>query len=475
MSYKADSDTDASSRNSKLYRGKAPIASMDAMEDVDLLSGSNTHLSKLSSECNIAGNAAASVNSAAVASMAVGGAAAAASLVQPPPPATSAKTTYPGLKYRNIGKTGLKVSSVALGSIKTFGANVDPEVAEDIVTTAYDNGVNYFDVCDPFNAERAERELGRIFAKKAWPRRTYFVSTRVFWHRSEMCSLSRKEILESAKQSLANLGLDYIDLLVVHKNDTNCPLEEVMRAMTYLVDSGQIMYWATARWSPFELFEAYSKAKEYRFVGPTCEIAEYHWFHREKVELYMAELYNKIGLGLMGWSPVSFGLAQGDKQEDSQGLVTKLLNKSLKHHTGCNQVPKNAMDSTAVNMEPGTTTLTQMPAVTQVTSLNGGGGSSDPNADKVKRLSAIADKLGCNLVQLQLAWQLRNQTVQSTTVSATSPDQLLDLLNSLSMIPKLTHGIIEDIDKILCNKPTRPPMISTLQARWATTGGVPPC
>ena len=69
------------------------------------------------------------------------------------------------------------------------------------------------------------------------------------------------------------------------------------------------------------------QAKEYRFVGPTCEIAEYHWFHREKVELYMAELYNKIGLGLMGWSPVSFGLAQGDKHEDSHGLVTKLLNK----------------------------------------------------------------------------------------------------------------------------------------------------
>ena len=85
-----------------------------------------------------------------------------------------------------------------------------------------------------------------------------------------------------------------------------------------------------ARWSPFELFEAYSKAKEYRFIGPTCEIAEYHWFHREKVELYMAELYNKIGLGLMGWSPVSFGLAQGDRQYESHGLVHKLLNKVQK-------------------------------------------------------------------------------------------------------------------------------------------------
>lgn len=65
--------------------------------------------------------------------------------------------------------------------------------------------------------------------------------------------------------------------------------------MTHLIDHGKVMYWGTARWSPFELFEAYSKAKEFRLVGPTCEIGEYHWFHREKVELYMAELYNKIG------------------------------------------------------------------------------------------------------------------------------------------------------------------------------------
>ena len=92
-----------------------------------------------------------------------------------------------------------QVSNVALGSIKTFASHVDPEVSEEIVVTAYDNGINYFDVCDPFMSERAERELGRIFAKKGWPRRSYFVSTRVFWHRNDMCNLSRKEILESVK------------------------------------------------------------------------------------------------------------------------------------------------------------------------------------------------------------------------------------------------------------------------------------
>lgn len=97
------------------------------------------------------------------------------------------------------------------------------------------------------------------------------------------------------------------------------------------------------------------------------------------------------------------------------------------------------------------------------------------NVSKIKALSAIAERLGCNLVQLQVAWQIRNQTIQSTSISAATPEQLMEILNSLAFISKITHGTIEDIDKILCNKPARPPMISTLQQRWATTGGVPPC
>ena len=156
------------------------------------------------------------------------------------------------------------------------------------------------------------------------------VMTNNLWlFRTELGCLSRKEIIESVNDSLRNLGLEYIDLLIIHKNDPNCPLEgkkqhlnmdkmfsccykyaatfianitpstlnfsEVLRACTYLVDCGKIMYWGTSRWSPFELHEAYHKAKEYKLVAPVCEIGEYHWFHREKVELYMAELYNKIG------------------------------------------------------------------------------------------------------------------------------------------------------------------------------------
>merc|ERR1712110_1298705 len=104
-------------------------------------------------------------------------------------------------------------------------------------------------------------ELGRILKKKGWSRRQFVVSTKVYWDKTEQKALSRKEIIESVRDSLKNLQLDYIDLLIVHKNDPNCPLEEVLRAMNYLINSGQIMYWGTAKWSPVEIFETFSMAR----------------------------------------------------------------------------------------------------------------------------------------------------------------------------------------------------------------------
>jgi len=93
---------------------------------------------------------------------------------------------------------------------------------------------------------------------------------------------------------------------------------------------------------------------------------------------------------------------------------------------------------------------------------------------RVKQLEAVAEKLGVSLCQLVVAWSLRNNTSQSLIVSASSAEQLCLILNSLQLLPKLTNAIMDDIDKVLSNKPSRPPMVSTLQQRWAATGGMPP-
>jgi len=195
----------------------------------------------------------------------------------------------------------------------------------------------------------------------------------------------------------------------------------------------------------------------------------------------MAELYNKIGLGLMCWSPISFGINLGEKQEDAQALIAKIMVRSAKFQTGNPNKP--TVDS--VNMTSETTAVTGIGGFigTATSGTNNQEGMTtitakvDPVQSKVKSLAAIAERLGCNVIQLQLAWQVRNQTVQSTTISASTPEALTELLNSLTIIPKLNYATEQDIDKTLGNKPARPPMISTLQSRWATTGGVPvpPC
>lgn len=491
MSYKADSDTDASSRNSKLYRGKAPIASMDAMEDMDLLSGSNTHLSKLSSDGNMAASSSAGAAASANDGMPAGFPVTANSVPLVASAAPGVKgvpatgpSIFPGIKYRNIGKTGLKCSNIGLGSIKVFPQD-NPETAEKIVTLAYESGINYFDICDPYHADDAERQLGRILKRKGWPRRNYVISTKIYWHKSDMAGLSRKEIIESVRHSLMNLGMAYIDLVIIHKSDPNCPMEEVVRAMTHLVDTGLVMYWGTSRWTPFEIFEAYSCAREYKMVAPTVEMSEYHWFHREKVELFMAELYNKIGIGLMTYSPISYGLSLGDKLDNVQ-LFEKLCIKN--HKSSKNSEPVMVPAPLPQTTIPNQPINTQVIAPTTSIRMTDGAGTPGANANsvspmdvtamtqtRIKALSQMADKMGCSLSQLAIAWCLRNSTSQSVIASASSPEHLLEILGSLPIVAKISHGVNEDIDKILGNKPMRPPMISTLQTRWAATGGVPPC
>merc|ERR1712059_14883 len=355
-------------------RGRAPIASMDAMEDMDILTGSNPGIG----------------------------------------PDTVTKLcpgTAPGLRYRHLGKSGLRVSTIGLGSLKAFSSD-DCELNEELVSLAFESGINFFDISEPFSSKRAEVELGRI--------------------------------IKSVRDSLKNLQLEYIDVLIIHKNDPNCPLEEILRAITYLVNTGKIMYWGTAKWSPVEIFETFSMARTLSCVAPLAEYAEYHPFHREKVELYMAELYNKIGTGLITWSPISLGLC-GGKPEDQTSLFTKLALKSGKYTKG----PLDMMN------------------------LNDGRAPHEA-ITRVKQLEAVAERLGATLTQLVLAWSLRNNTSQGVIVSAGSLDHLCRLLTSLQLLPKLTNSIMEELDRILCNKPVRPPMVSTLQQRWAATGGMPP-
>ncbi|ODM88487.1 Voltage-gated potassium channel subunit beta-1, partial [Orchesella cincta] len=143
--------------------------------------------------------------------------------------------------------------------------------------------------------------------------------------RCEERGLSRKYIIECVKASLQRLQLEYIDVVIIHRVDSSCPMEEIVRAMTQVIHTGMAMYWGTSKWTPVEIMEAYSNCRQFNCITPITEQAEYHFFCRDKPELYMQELYNKIGVGLMTWSPLtmSFYKALGKNPEESLALALR--------------------------------------------------------------------------------------------------------------------------------------------------------
>nr|XP_023411133.1 voltage-gated potassium channel subunit beta-1 isoform X2 [Loxodonta africana] len=224
---------------------------------------------------------------------------------------STAKQT--GMKYRNLGKSGLRVSCLGLGTWVTFGGQISDEVAERLMTIAYESGVNLFDTAEVYAAGKAEVILGSIIKKKGWRRSSLVITTKLYWGGKAETErgLSRKHIIEGLKGSLQRLQLEYVDVVFANRPDNNTPMEEIVRAMTHVINQGMAMYWGTSRWSAMEIMEAYSVARQFNMIPPVCEQAEYHLFQREKVEVQLPELYHKIGVGAMTWSPLACGIISG--------------------------------------------------------------------------------------------------------------------------------------------------------------------
>ncbi|XP_065266617.1 voltage-gated potassium channel subunit beta-1 isoform X4 [Emys orbicularis] len=301
---------------------------------------------------------------------------------------TIAYTT--GMPHRNLGKSGLRVSCLGLGTWVTFGGQISDDVAEQLMTIAYESGVNLFDTAEVYAAGKAEVILGSIIKNKGWRRSSLVITTKLYWGGKAETErgLSRKHIIE-----------------------------EIVRAMTHVINQGMAMYWGTSRWSAMEIMEAYSVARQFNMIPPVCEQAEYHLFQREKVEVQLPELYHKIGVGAMTWSPLACGIISGKYGNG----VPESSRASLK----CYQWLKEKIVSEEGRKQ-------------QI---------------KLKDLSPIADRLGCTLPQLAVAWCLRNEGVSSVLLGSSNPEQLIENLGAIQVLPKMTSHIVSEIDNILGNKP----------------------
>jgi len=216
------------------------------------------------------------------------------------------------MEYKYLGKSGLQVSSLSLGSWLTFGNQINDTTAGKLMDLAYNHGVNFFDNAEGYAKGESERVMGAILKKKKWPRSSYLVSSKVYFGDGgtlpNQTGLSRKHIFEACDAAMKRLQVDYLDLYFCHRPDKKTPIAETVWAMNHLIQQGKILYWGTSEWSAQEVMEAHMVARDMRLIGPTMEQPQYNMFHRRKVEVDFNQIYKNVGLGTTIWSPLASGV-----------------------------------------------------------------------------------------------------------------------------------------------------------------------
>jgi voltage-dependent potassium channel beta subunit len=322
------------------------------------------------------------------------------------------------MEYRRLGKSGLQISELSLGSWLTFGKQIKDDTAEELMKMAYDSGVNFFDNAEIYANGASERVMGKILKKMNWRRDSYCVSSKVFFgiqglteSKPTQKGLNRKHVTEACEQALKRLKVDYLDLYFCHRPDPETPIEETVWAMHNLITQGKILYWGTSEWSAQEIMEAHMVARQYNLIGPTMEQPQYNMFHRNKVEEEFKRIYENVGLGTTIWSPLASGLLTGKYNQDSNVKDTRLKMKELEW-----------LKDKTITKE---------------------------NLNKVASIEKIAQKVNLSMPVFSLAWCLKNPHVSTVILGASKPKQLKENLGASAAKEKLTSEIMDEVAHIL--------------------------
>lgn len=278
------------------------------------------------------------------------------------------------MHYRRLGRSGLKVSEISLGTWVTFGGQLGEEAASELIHTAYDQGINFFDNADVNAKGMAEELMGR--AIRDLPREAIVLSSKVFWPTMPGVNgrgLSRKHITESIHASLRRMGVDYLDLYFCHRFDPDTPVEEVVWTMNDLIRQGKILYWGTSEWEATQVMQAIGLARQLNLIGPVVEQPQYNLFHRRRVELELAPISREFGLGLTTFSPLYNGILSG------------------KYNDG---IPEGSRAS-----------LPEMAWIRD--------GVTPERIAITRQLTRLAEELGMTTAQISIAWILRNRLEQA--------------------------------------------------------------
>ncbi|HEX7688831.1 MAG TPA: aldo/keto reductase [Burkholderiaceae bacterium] len=321
------------------------------------------------------------------------------------------------MQYRRLGRAGLQVSQLSLGSWVTYANQVDVSAAVEMMAAAFDAGVNFFDNAEAYAGGKSEEVMGEALRKLGWPRLNYVVSTKFFWGLPDpkgvsvnrRNTLNRKYLMQAIDGSLQRFGLEHLDLVYCHRGDPHTPVEETVRAMSDMITQGKALYWGTSEWTASDIRAAWEIAERHHLHKPVVEQPQYHLFHRAKVEQEYARLYEDIGLGLTTWSPLASGLLTGKyRQGIPTGSRGAMQNMAFLH----DQLTDQAKNAAVAKLEP------------------------------------IARELGGTTAQLAIAWAARNPHVSSVITGASSVGQLQDNLQAAALVDKLTPEVMARIDEV---------------------------
>lgn len=318
------------------------------------------------------------------------------------------------MKYRNLGKWGIKVSEIALGSWMTDVQGTQAvETARMSVRRAYELGVNFFDCADAYSGGQAEVFLGNIL--KEYDRSSYVVSSKVFFPTGNGVNdrgLSRKHIIEQIDKSLKNLQVDYLDMYFCHRYDESTPLEETLQTMSDLVAQGKVLYYGVSEWSPVQITEALYLIKEMGLRPMSVIQPQYHMMDRY-IEDEIIGICEKHGLGIVPFSPLAQGLLTGKYRQGQP-------------------IPEGSRATHQADK--------------QINNL-----LTEENLNKVEKLVRIAEDLGTNLSVLALAWLLRKPQISSLITGASRPEQIEN--NAAASGLTLSDKVLEEIERILDYRP----------------------
>jgi voltage-dependent potassium channel beta subunit len=318
------------------------------------------------------------------------------------------------MNYSHVGQAGIQVGELSFGSWVTFHTQSDVDAAVEMMSAAYDAGVNFFDNAEVYAFGRSEEVMGAALKRLGWRRGSYLVSTKLFWglHATpnEKNTLNRKYLLEAIDGSLQRLDLEYVDLVYCHRSDPATPIEETVRAMHDIIERGKALYWGTSEWEAADILAAIEIAERHHLHKPMVEQPVYNLFQQHRFGRDYDAVYREKGYGSTTWSPLASGLLTGKYQDgipaDSRGALK-----------GYEWLREELQD--------------------------------ERRLAAVKALAPIASDMGATLAQFSIAWCLQNPHVSTVITGASRVEQVRENMKALDFVDKFGDDVMAEIDRAL--------------------------